>query len=236
MNTEIIFYHGWGFDSQAWNAWIAELGNGPDIKCSTPDRGYFGNPQVTKAFAPDAERKVVVAHSLGLHFVPDEVLRECDMLVLVGAFLGFHPPDEIGRKRSQRILKLMKAKLQHDSLRLVQDFWTDCYNLDDKRVQLLPPGHVDADRLEQDLDFLDSNEIHIGALEGIPTVLVVNAGMDRIVHPSRLHELQSFVDEDKFFFLEDAPHAVAFTHSDVCIEILSSYINRKHWQPCYQLK
>jgi pimeloyl-[acyl-carrier protein] methyl ester esterase len=86
--TEIIFVHGWGFDRACWDAWISLL----DARLSQSfyDRGYFGSPNHLNQKETRASSRIVVAHSLGAHFLRNDMLAGADLLVLISCFAQFH--------------------------------------------------------------------------------------------------------------------------------------------------
>ncbi len=60
MNLGLVFYHGWGLDTQFWQPLAARLAQYPQ---AFSDAGYFGAPQ-NPTLSPD-HRWVGIGHSLG---------------------------------------------------------------------------------------------------------------------------------------------------------------------------
>lgn len=54
----LLFFHGWGFDSSIWDGVIARL---PEFACHADDRGYFGPPRAH----PAGRDHVAITHSHG---------------------------------------------------------------------------------------------------------------------------------------------------------------------------
>ncbi len=112
---EIILQHGWAFDRSCFAGWMPHLGENPDceILVQTPDRGYFGEVKLVKPFSNAQSVKIVVAHSFGLHLIPQEILQSADLLVLASTFSHFHGGSRLAQKRSARTVRLMLKRL-HD--------------------------------------------------------------------------------------------------------------------------
>jgi pimeloyl-[acyl-carrier protein] methyl ester esterase len=155
--TEIILQHGWGFDSTAWNGWVPALER--KAKVIVGERGYYGLPATTPKFSAAATEKIVVAHSLGLHLIETEVLAQADAVLLLGGFLHFHPTDEVGKKRSQRVISRMRIKLNLDEAAVVNEFWQNAYKPEFATNHLLPAPQIDTEALLRDLDLLDTSKI-----------------------------------------------------------------------------
>ena len=61
LETEIIAYHGWGFNASFWKNWEDVL---PDsVAFKTADRGYYLEEKLPR-FSNDATQKVLFLHSL----------------------------------------------------------------------------------------------------------------------------------------------------------------------------
>ena len=111
--VEIILQHGWAFDCSCFRGLVNHLREYPDcrILIQTPDRGYFGKTKSVKPFGREASTKVVIAHSLGLHLLPAEILQSADLIVLASTFRHFHGGNQGECKRSQRVVQAMLKRL-----------------------------------------------------------------------------------------------------------------------------
>lgn len=224
MRTEILFQHGWGFDGSMWSGWRQRLRAQSDITTKVADRGYFRAIGNAEAFTSNAEHKVIVAHSLGLHFLPKALIEQCDALVLLNGFLHFHPRDPLKRKRSERVLRTMHQKFQNEPAQVLTDFWSNCYQPTHRSLQVLPAGTVNADTLGDDLLLLGEARLDAEVLQSVPRILVVNAMCDQIVDADVSEDLLQSLPHAVPVTLSAAPHAMPLTHIDECVHLLNHWI------------
>lgn len=155
-NLEVAAYHGWGFSKEIWQG----------LAHYTYDRGYFGKSFWDIKFSRNSF-KVCIAHSLGLHFIPNEVLQNLDLLIIFGGFTSF---------REKRVLKGMQRKLKVDPQAVLKEFYINC-GLND----VVDLGEINTDLLIQDLDFLGCTELDLNILKNIPEIVVFHGDEDKIV-------------------------------------------------------
>jgi pimeloyl-[acyl-carrier protein] methyl ester esterase len=126
VDAEIILEHGWAFDGQIWSAWLPVLERA-GVCVTVGERGYFGATPIDPRFTDQAQTRVIVAHSLGLHLLDPQVLASAHALLIVSGFLEFHPEDPMERRRSQRVIKTMLTKFQQAPDAVLADFWKNAY-------------------------------------------------------------------------------------------------------------
>src|SRR6185437_1041079 len=111
---------------RAWWQWLAPLhAAGADVLLG--ERGYFGGTPFSPRFSSDAHLRVIVAHSLGLHMLDDDCLRDADVILSIGGFLQFHPDQPLDRKRSQRVMRMMLEKFRVAPYEVLQQFLANSY-------------------------------------------------------------------------------------------------------------
>lgn len=234
--TELILQHGWGFQASAWDPWYEHL-----LKWSTVgtiDRGYFNSPQSITGFAADANFRILVTHSLGLHLCADSLLRQSDLLVIISGFQEIHPEDESLRLRSQKVLKRMKEKLLTSPKEVLHDFYCNCYQgglqitteeiataamLGNQLQQL--PGDLDLDLLLADFERLDRGVMDIEALKSVKHILILHGESDKIVPVEKSQSLKSQLPNARLITLGQAGHALPFTHSTWCWQAICGTLN-----------
>lgn len=235
LNNECLAYHGWGFRANCWQAYES-YGKSFTLWKSF-DRGYFSpsNPPVCPnlssiVFSADSQtRKVIIVHSLGLHFCPWEILEQAQVLILFNSFLDFHPSEPSLRKKSQRKLDRMIQAFQQTPQTvwhtfLQQTFYPDPI-LDECGFQACPP-HLqliaNSGRLLQDLERLNQLSTTANSLRSllkcIPKILIFTSSQDTIVsNPIQAIDVSSpgnYVQE----ILDDrGGHALPFSHFKRCI-------------------
>jgi pimeloyl-[acyl-carrier protein] methyl ester esterase len=239
MRVEIILQHGWGFDSRVWNSWIPQLcALTRTVIVHTGERGYYGAPALAPTFVDSKSYKVVVAHSLGFHLLRPEVLAEANAIYLLAGFLSFHPEDQLSNKRSKRITRAMREKLCQNPNAVLRDFLKLCYasNKDlSNRENAVPlctvasEEFVDKQRLLEDLDILDHNDLlsEAATIKEDATLCLFHGTADRVVSPDKSIEIATVLHNAKLVLLENATHALPTTHSALCVETLkNSLINK----------
>ena len=98
---QVIAMHGWSGDSHSWAPWIRHF-NHHHWSWQSGERGY-GKRQEHMPFWQDdqdpikLQRRVVIAHSLGPHLLPDAVFAKATDVVLLASFSRFVPQGAKGR-------------------------------------------------------------------------------------------------------------------------------------------
>lgn len=193
--------HGWASDGSQWHP-FADAARARGWRWQSGERGYGGLPPVPPAWR-DGGRRVVIAHSLGPHLLPAEVLAAADAVVLLASFGRFVPPGQAGRRLRAALEGMAGALGEAASARaMLRRFLREAAAPDP--VEAMAPGPADGpleavalERLRDDLRLLERTT---GLPEAFPTgvpVLLVEAGEDRIVAP-----------EARALLREALPHAV----------------------------
>lgn len=216
---QVIAMHGWGGDAANWTAWRLAWAERPWLwNCG--ERGYGGGAPHTPAWGPEG-RRVVLAHSLGPHLLPAEVLAAAEAVVLLASFGRFVPPGRGGRR--QRVaLEGMAAALadtpdeataSRRAQAMLRAFLERAAAPDP--VELLPSGPADQpvgplgrQRLRTDLARLaQSTGLPEGWPQGVP-VLLVEAGSDGIVDAEARALLRRNLREAESLTFPEAGHAL----------------------------
>jgi hypothetical protein len=209
--NEIVFFHGWGFNGSSWNAWHNTQSVG------TFDRGYFYNDKKSNV---GAFPKTIVAHSLGLHFVPTELFSHCEKLIVIGGFRNFHE-HSIQDRRSKLINKAMQRKLKTEPQEVLHNFYKACA-LDER---LYPETiNLNIPLLMEDLDYLDTAQIDPGLLKRVASIELLHGAKDEIVSLAHAESLHKQLPNATLRVHPDAGHALPFNHSDWCMQSISNRI------------
>lgn len=216
--VEIILQHGWGYDSSCFDSLLQFLWEMPG--CQTmiqiPDRGYFGKPEPVSPFSGDSSVKVIVAHSLGLHLIPVEILQSADLLVLISAFRHFHGGSQLDRKRSSKKIRLMRSRLQDAPLDVIDDFYANCYHplLQGRMLLMSKVESMNIELLRDDLYMLDKKEFALENIAGIGQILLIHGKQDSIVSPLHSYQLSEFLPTSSLVLIDRVGHSLPITHAE----------------------
>ncbi|MDN5869465.1 MAG: lysophospholipase [Nitrococcus sp.] len=219
--AEILAFHGWGFDRNAWSAWQDYLA--PCCRLQAFDRGYYGQPH-DPVFSDPGSRKIIFAHSYGLHLCPPRELESCDLLVIFSGFIHFHQETPPLQKKSRLILKRMQERFATEPTAVMRDFMRRCYAPAAYEDHL--SGKPDLNRLAEDLCLLGRSRVTTGTFCEVPRIQILHGAEDCIVpswqgralfealrqHDARYHEI------------EGAGHGLPFSHMRKCWNILESVL------------
>lgn len=206
--TPVLLQHGWGFDRSMWEPWLQ---SGPDFDFLIPDRGYFGNP-----VEPDISyAKIAVSHSLGLHFLPDELFPKLNLLVIISGFQEFHPNTPIERTFSQRIVRHMLKNLIDDTNTVLKGFYKNCYfpAAPDSQINHQPETSL----LNRDLEMLDRHKMNIETLRKAARIVIIHGMKDAIVPHNKAYQLQYSLPGSEIITAEDGGHMIPVTHREWCV-------------------
>lgn len=215
----VVAMHGWAGDARAWEPWIeATALLGWQWDCG--ERGYGARQPHVPRWPAEIEpggRRLLLAHSLGIHLLPDEVLSGADGVVLLASFGAFVPPGREAR-RVQAALRAMACQLsdERQAAEMLRSFLGNAAA--PASIADLPRGPVDEGqsnltRLREDLELLASRG---GLPEGFPRrarVLVAEAGGDQIVTQEARALLRKELPSADILHLDNAGHALL--HTDV---------------------
>jgi pimeloyl-[acyl-carrier protein] methyl ester esterase len=233
--TEILAYHGWGFTAACWQDYETAFAK---TTWQSFDRGYFGKPQSVQFSAAGLEscRRVVIAHSYGLHLCPDAVLAQTDVLILLNSFLGFHGVEPRLQAQSQRKLQRMRQAFDQHPAQTWLNFIIKTFAPDPLPLDYListfstnPRSNPQPDRLhrsllKQDLEALDQTTPNADRWRSIPRILLLTSPDDRILmaplQPSDLPD--AAVTEIR---LPHGGHGAPFAQSNYCIARISEFLD-----------
>ena len=199
---QVIAMHGWSGDSHSWVPWIRHFTH-HHWSWQSGERGYGKRQEQMPCWQDDQDpielqRRVVIAHSLGPHLLPDAVFTNATDVVLLASFSRFVPQGAKGRALNTG-LKSMRRCLGSDAeAEMLTTFLTRAAA--PSPPVGLPHGPIHEglssegrQRLADDLDrLIASAELPLG-LQATSRVLVVEAEQDAIVVPAARQELRDAV-------------------------------------------
>ena len=216
MTVELITYHGWGFRPDIWKGWERRL---PDeLSVRHADRGYYDQPVIPE-FHANADRKVILAHSFGLHWCPAEQLEEADHLILLCGFLRFHPREGQQERRSRLLLRQMMSRFVREPGGVIEDFYRNVYAPEPCPLEPPDSAELNHERLLEDLAMLDADGLPFERVSAAGSCTIIHGSEDRIVSREKSRELYSMLpDRARYFEVRHAGHAVGFTHTEECVQ------------------
>lgn len=211
---QLIAMHGWAGDSHGWAPWQqACQDRGWSWQSGDRGYGYLGQvePQWNAAPPKASQRRAVIAHSMGVHLLPAEVLSQADAVVLLASFGRFIPEGKTGRHLRLAIEAMAEQLRSTQGETMLADFLARAAAPADPA--LLSPTPFDAglsaigrQRLSHDLE----NLAHTAGLpDGFPQqarVLLVEAGGDQIVAPEATKALAACLPQADRIALQGAGH------------------------------
>ena len=209
---QLIAMHGWAGDSHGWAPWQQAC---QARSWQSGDRGYGSLSQAEPHWNEEppkaSQRRVVIAHSMGVHLLPAEVLSQADAVVLLASFGRFIPEGKAGRHLRSAIAAMAEQLRSDRGETMLGDFLARAAAPADPA--LLSPTPFDSglsaigrQRLSHDLDALRHTS---GLPEGFPQqarVLLVEAGSDQIVAQEATDALAACLPQADRITLRGAGH------------------------------
>ena len=83
----------------------------------------FQRPAAVHFVQAQANQRLLILHSFGLHLCPIATIQQADQVVIFSSFLCFHPEDPRRNRRSKRVVGRMSDRFQTHPLEVLQQFW-----------------------------------------------------------------------------------------------------------------
>lgn len=206
-----ILQHGWGCDSSFWSRWNAFAPK--ETKLQVLDRGYFGHP--ISLMHTTHKPVVVIAHSFGLHLLPESVFQIAEALIIFSGFSAFH----------STAVDLMLKRMEVNPLDVLARFQRKCF-LPSKSILQTIPSKINQTLLLDDLRCLKQSQFDIKNITNIPKSVIIHGDDDRIVHLERAQELHRQLPNSKLLIVEKAGHALPITHAEWCCQTIQKVLKQ----------
>jgi pimeloyl-[acyl-carrier protein] methyl ester esterase len=210
--SEIHLYHGWGFNSELWKPWIRPAGFNRHFLF---DRGYTGNPFEPREFREDSVHRFLISHSFGLHFIPENVIRQAGIIIILSGFECFHTSDVTA---SQKKMLKMIGRFREIPLTVMADFYTNCMYPDQRLLS--SPAKLDIDLLGKDLELLNGTSLKTIEALREKSVLLFHGKEDIIVTPDAARHLHRKLPGSRLIEIGRAGHMIPSTHMDLILRNL----------------
>jgi len=216
QHTHIIAYHAWGLSKDGWEPWLKLFDE--NIHFDAADRGYFGNPY-NPIFDPACKRKIVFAHSFGLHWCNQKNLREADVLVLYSGFLKYHPDTKKQEQNSILKLQQMMGRFIEEPEEVLQAFYKDVYHPEKPEISI--KGNLNHELLLEDLSLLHTSEIGLQTLHRIPFIKIFHGSEDKVISKKSARDLYHVLrHRSQYYEILQKGHSLAYTDADNCFAML----------------
>jgi len=218
--NQIISQHGWGLDQSMWNKvkeefirqnWIWQDNN----------RGYYSDPHVKVNWIKDDSennKKVVICHSLGIHLIGKEILREASHIVLINSFYNFIPSNNES-KITMRTLLRMEKKINSGEVRFMleefisRSFMPNQVDIKFKSIFNLKSKQINLKNLLKDFQKLYLQKSTFSLFSKNTDILVIKSKNDLILKDYASDELvyllnNSQINKPKLVQIEGQGHLI----------------------------
>ncbi len=212
-SLQVIAMHGWAGDAAGWIGWPEAFG-AEGWSWRSGERGYGGASPRLPEWEPQGSR-VLIAHSLGPHLLPPELLERAEAVVLLASFARFVPRGPAGRRLRTALdgMAAVLADAHGDPRPMLRSFLAEAAA--PQPAEGMPPGPaqgpagaIDRELLGRDLELLrQTASLPRGFPAGVP-VLLVEAAADNIVVPEAREQLRQALPQADVIRLEGTGHAL----------------------------
>jgi len=149
--NQVITQHGWGLDQSLWNKLKEEFRRKNWI-WQDNDRGYYSDSCIkVKWLKTDSDKntKVALCHSLGIHLIEKDILKEASHIVLINSFFNFIPTNNESNKTLRTLRRMEKKINSHEIRPMLEEFinrsfmpnpvdikFKSIFNLNSKQINL----------------------------------------------------------------------------------------------------
>lgn len=225
----LVFFHGWGFDSQIWSSLIPFLKN-------TYQLFFVDLPGFGKTPLQD-----------WIHFKSDLLSRLPEHFSVAGWSMGGLYATRLAIEESGRVLNLLNITssphfindgtwpgvpkevfigfhhtLSHDYDKALRDFIALQTNRG--KVQFSPPYKPSKEGLEQGLYLLEAWDLRMGLHELVIPVCFMFGRLDPITPVKTMMAMQKLYPDFDYILFDKAAHMPFLSHTELFIEKLSGFI------------
>jgi len=231
--NQIISQHGWGLDQSIWNKLKEEFIR-QNWTWQDNDRGYYSDFCVKVKWIKNnsnKNKKVALCHSLGIHLIGKEILKEASHIVLINSFLNFIPSNN-ENKITIRTLRRMENKINtrevHFMLEafITRSFMPNQVDIKFKSIFNLNSKQININRLLKDFQKLYLQENTFNLFSADAEVLIVKSKNDFILKEYASNEFinllnNSQINKPKLVEIENQGHLI----DNICIlKILKEWL------------
>ena len=183
---QVIAMHGWAGSPDTWTQWQSTF-EMEGWLWTNGDRGYDGSTPSNPRWSKMAKRRVLIAHSLGWHLIPESTLEQTNELILLASFSRFIPESRAGRRLKTGLDGMTRSLRDGKGIAMLERFFEQVAHplassaLPANKLVLKGLTSVGRDRLQADLHRL---AVTHGLPSGRPDharILLIHGGSDAVV-------------------------------------------------------
>ncbi len=222
--NQVIAIHGWYSDSNYWSSWKKQFQFNGWVWYNF-ERGYgYIEPsepvwKLSKEKCFDQNnRKLVICHSLGLHLVPNLILKQASHIILLNSFSRFIPHGRESRSVKKALEGMQNQIGKSTENQMLFKFAKKAnkpFTKEESLTKKFKSGlSIDGrEKLKTDLDLLMKTSKLPSGFNKRAKVLLINGEKDEILCMSNksqlLEELNNYLDQEPInWTLEDEGHFI----------------------------
>lgn len=231
--NQIISHHGWGLDQSLWKKLREEFIRQNWI-WQDNDSGYYSDSCVKVKWLKsdsDENKKVALCHSLGIHLIEKETLKEASHIVLINSFFNFIPTNNESNV-TIRTLRRMEKKLNTREVRLMleefisRSFMPNQVDIQFKSIFNLSSKKINLKSLLNDFQKLYLQQKIFNLFSKHAEVLIIKSKNDFILKEYAFNEFinllnNSQINKPKLVQIENQGHLI---DNNCIIKILKDWL------------
>ena len=231
--NQIISQHGWGLDQSLWNKLKEDLIRQNWI-WQDNDRGYYSDFCVKVKWIKtnsDNNKKVALCHSLGVHLIEKEILKEASHIILINSFFNFIPTNNESNI-TMRTLRKMEKKINTSEVRFMleefisRSFMPNQVDIKFKSIFNLNSKQINLKRLLKDFQKLYFQPSTFDLFSEHAEVLIIKSKNDFILKEYAFNEFinllnNSQINKPKLVQIENQGHLI---DNNCIINILKEWL------------
>jgi len=231
--NQIISQHGWGLDQSIWDK-LKEDFIRQNWAWQDNDRGYYSDSCVKVKWIKndsDKNKKVALCHSLGIHLIEKEILKEASHIILINSFFNFIPKNNESNI-TMRTLRRMEKKINTIEVRsmleefISRSFMPNQVDIRFKSIFNLESKQINIKSLLKDFQKLYLQQSTFNLFSENADVLIIKSKNDFILKEHAFNEFinllnNSQINQPMLVQIENQGHLI---DNDYIIKILKDWL------------
>lgn len=207
--SSVALFHGWGFDANFWG----KLQFGENWTTFVFNRGYFGDQ---KKFEELRAVDMIIAHSWGLHWIPEHLLKSAKYVIAINSFSQFIPEHQLESVKARRTLKKMIDGFSQNPHAVLELFYTNAFDQEEHGQEI--PDFLHKTLLLHDLEQMLQNKPDFSNLPEDQKWLIIHSKKDKIMSQAVLEDWKKCGIDARIRIIEDGNHVLWRSHAKACLE------------------
>ena len=231
--NQIISQHGWGLDQSIWDKLKEEFVR-QNWAWQDNDRGYYSDSCVKVRWIKNDShnnKKVALCHSLGIHLIGKEILKEASHIILINSFFNFIPSNNESNI-TKRTLRRMERKINTSEVRFMleefisRSFMPNQVNIRFKSIFNLKSKQININSLLKDFQKLYLQQNTFNLFSENAEVLIIKSKNDFILKEYAFNEFinllnNSQINKPKLVQIENQGHLI---DNNCIVKILKDWL------------